>query len=335
MKKKIECQICDGKALLHFEKRIRTFRKQEYTVYEAFYKCDSCKEDFTTIESDEVTINHIYNQYREKYKIPSPEQLTILKKKYGLNSKSFSAVLGFGVNQYSNYEKGELPNESNGNLLGLCIDPIEVMKLLDRRKELFPEKKYKSISQNLKELIHDNSKNWYDLKNMFFLPNEFPNKFNGYSIPSFQKFSNMVLYFIDNSPYKTRLNKLLFYSDFAYFKYFGRSISGVKYAAIPNGPVPDEYELKFSLMAQENFLSTELNVINHEEVDKFVFLKEIDHSVFSKNEKSVMNEISNHFRYKKTQRIIDISHEEEGWKDNITNKSLISYLDYAPILKEI
>ncbi len=333
MKKLIECAICDGTASLTFEKRERSFRKQEFTVFESFYKCSSCGEEFTTTESDEVSINQFYNQYREKYRIPTPEQLTMLKEEYGLNSKSFSTLLGFGVNQFSHYEKGELPNESNGNLLSLCIDPSEVIKILERRKEVFSENRYKKVFQKLTQLIHKNKR--FDLKNKYFVQNEFPNKFNGYTIPSFDKFANMVIFFLSNAYFKTRLCKLLFYADFAYYKYYGKSISGMEYAAIKLGPVPEQFEIKFGLLAANNIITTELDITNDKENEKFVSQSEFKKDLFSVNELETLKLVVSHFQYKKTKKIILISHKEEGWKKNFQNKSLISYLDYAPLLKEI
>lgn len=335
MKKIIECPMCDGTAKLYSEKKTRIFRKEEFEITEYFYLCNKCNEEFTTTDSDEVTISQVYNQYREKYKIPSPEQLTLAKEKYGLTSASFSNILGFGVNQFSNYEKGEVPNESNGNLLSLAMDTEEILKLLERRKELFSANQYNRISNRLREIIEEKNRIRYDLKQINFSTTEYPNKYNGFTIPSFDKFANMVIYFLENAPYKTRLNKLLFYADFGYYKYFGKSISGLTYAAIPKGPVPNDYELKFSILFKEDILNTELTLINENEVEKLCATKNFNSELFNKDEISSMEEVLNHFRYKKTGEIIEISHEEQGWKDNIEKKELISYLDYAPLLKEI
>lgn len=145
----------------------------------------------------------------------------------------------------------------------------------------------------------------------------------------------MVVYFLENAPFKTRLNKLLFYADFSYFKYFGKSISGLQYAAIPKGPVPDNYDLKYTLLFNENILSTELLTINANEVEKFVALEKFKEEYFDESEIQMMQTVLDHFRYKKTQEIIDISHKESAWKDNVKQRELISYLDYAPLLKEI
>ncbi len=57
------------------------------------------------------------------------------------------------------------------------------------------------------------------------------------------KFSEMIIYISDLSNDDstfglTKLNKLLFYSDFVHFAYHGTPISGQKYQKLPHGPAP-------------------------------------------------------------------------------------------------
>ena len=76
-----------------------------------------------------------------------------------------------------------------------------------------------------------------------------PNVFSGNRIFSFEKLAAMTAYIASKGKevYKTKLNKLLFYSDFVNYYLSGRSISGSRYVHLPFGPVPDGYE---------NFLQT-------------------------------------------------------------------------------
>ena len=58
---------------------------------------------------------------------------------------------------------------------------------------------------------------------------------SGFSNFDFNKFSNIVLYFTKNIPKvsKTKLMKLLFYSDFKNYKEYGVSVSGIVYQRLP------------------------------------------------------------------------------------------------------
>jgi hypothetical protein len=45
------------------------FRKEEYRICYHYFECTKTLEVFTTIELDEININQVYNQFREKYGI--------------------------------------------------------------------------------------------------------------------------------------------------------------------------------------------------------------------------------------------------------------------------
>ncbi|CAN5529488.1 hypothetical protein BH18ACI3_BH18ACI3_20220 [soil metagenome] len=70
------------------------------------------------------------------------------------------------------------------------------------------------------------------------------NVFNGNRVFSFEKLAAMTAYLASkgSSIYKTKLNKLLFYSDFLNYYLHGQSISGARYVHLPFGPVPNQYE---------------------------------------------------------------------------------------------
>ena len=80
---------------------------------------------------------------------------------------------------------------------------------------------------------------------------------------------------------------------------------------------------------------TELEIINNKENEKFVPQTKFAEDLFNENELNLMQQILNHFRYKKTDEIVDISHKENAWLKNKEGNKLISYLDYAPQLTEI
>ncbi len=329
MKKLIECPMCEGTANLHSGKKKRSFRKEEFEVTEFFYLCEKCNEDFTTTETDELNTVQVYNQYREKYNIPFPGQLTTIKNEYGLNSKNFAKLLGFGVNQFANYEKGEIPNQSNATLLSLCLDPNEMLKIIERKKEVLSEYRFNKAIKRIESLIEN--KHLLDPFNFYFEHNIILNRFTGYQVPSFEKFAHMVLYFLSNAQFKVRLNKLLFYADFLHFKNFGRAISGAKYAALPMGPVPDNYAPIFGLIERSGYILTELI----DEYEGFVAKEKFNKELFSGNELETLRNVLDAFQYKKTNEIVHLSHQEKAWIENEKEKKLISYQDYAFELKAI
>lgn len=329
--KTIGCPFCTNeKAELLIEKKIRSFRKEDFEIFEYYYKCSSCKKEFTTTDVDELNVSQVYNLYREKYSIPSSRQLTEIREYYSLSAAKMSEILGFGTNQYRLYETGEIPSPSNGTLLSLIISPKDFKDIILRKKDSL--KNSEKILDYLFELIKKENSNEFDLKKILFDATIIPNRFTGFSIPNFEKFANMVLFFINNAPFKTRLNKFLYYADFANYKYNGYSISGCKYAALPMGSVPDNYSMIFGLLETEHYFSTELVNIKGEEHDKFITFRKFDPNLFNKDESNILKDVIKKFKSFSTKKIMEISHNEKGWLDNIESKSIIDYSIYAPQL---
>ena len=92
------------------ERRSMDFRKETFEIVFHYYKCVDSGEQFTTTVLDEVNMNQVYNQYRDKFNIPFPDEIIRIKEKYGLSAAKMSEILGFGVNSYRQYEAGEMPN---------------------------------------------------------------------------------------------------------------------------------------------------------------------------------------------------------------------------------
>ena len=91
--------------------------------------------------------------------------------------------------------------------------------------------------------------------------------FSGGSSFSFDKLAAMASYIASRGHEisRTKLNKLLFYSDFVNYFLHGRSISGSRYIHMPYGPVPEYYRETLETLSAENRLHTE-RVKGHDEL---------------------------------------------------------------------
>ena len=158
MNQTLECPYCDGNAAIEREIRPLDFKKEKINVVVQFYKCIKCKEEFTTTEVDTVTINQLHNQYREMFKIPFPEEIIAIREKYGISAAKMSEVLGFGINGYSNYEKGEIPSLANANLIRTAAKPKNFIDLIEEAKEKINPVIYKRLIEKVSELIESENK---------------------------------------------------------------------------------------------------------------------------------------------------------------------------------
>jgi transcriptional regulator with XRE-family HTH domain len=311
------------------EWRTMSFRKDEFKVLFHSFKCEDTGEQFEDDAFAQLNYNQLVNQYRVKYSIPFPEQIISIRKKYNLPAKKMSEILGFGTNGYRQYENGEVPNQSNARLIQLADNPHEFKKLvsycttLDRK---FTDK----IEKTIDTLLEEQKKNKFEkqLENYFF-GTCLPNSLTGYKTPDFRKFSEMILFFTAKlEPWKTKLNKLLFYADFCMHKQTGFSMSGVQYRAIPMGPVPNNFNTIFEYMANK----AELDVYYTNFPDggtgeqfKPNVNRSFNKELFNETELEILTSVAERFKTTTTIEIIEISHKEKAWMDNIAEKKLIDY----------
>ncbi len=94
MDKIINSPFSKGKAVLHKKIKKMSFRKEEFDVYDFYYKCENTGKEFSTTETGDITMRQRYTQYREKNNILFPEQIISLREKCGLSPSKMSAVLG-------------------------------------------------------------------------------------------------------------------------------------------------------------------------------------------------------------------------------------------------
>ncbi len=333
MKPIIDCPICDGQSHLEAEQKKRTYRSEKFDLIEQLYQCSKCNHSFTNNDVDEYNLNLLHNKYREKYQIPFPEQLIKIRESYNLSQTKMSELLGFGPNQYRLYENGEMPSNANAMLLKLLLNPKSFKDIVLENIKDDSDKLLDELIRKIEKNIADANK--FSLIKMLFPQAIIPSSSTGFTAPDFHKFANMVIYFLNVAPYKTKLNKLLFYADFTHFKYFGHSISGCEYAAINMGPVPDNYKLIFGLLESENFICSDIESFQEREVDKFSPCQSFNPSIFTESEKATLELINSSLGALNTQAIINKSHDEAAWLNNAANRITIDYALYAPQLKDI
>lgn len=314
------------------EQRSMIFRKETFDIVFHYYQCEDSGEQFTSAALDELNMNQVYNQYRDKFNIPFPDEINNIRSKYGLSASKMSEILGFGVNSYRQYEAGEIPSVANAKLIQMVDDPQNFMEMTALCGTLDEKARGKYIQKAI-FLAEEKKRNIFNINfKEYLLGNHLADIYSGYRNPNFEKITEMVVYFSDKlSPFKTKMNKLLFYADFLMFKQSCFSISGMRYKAIEMGPVPINFQSIFEYLANKN----EIDIFTTEFPQGYIgeqFKAKNDRpfrvELFSENELNVLEKVANVFKPTSTNQIIEISHLEEAWKKNEKNKSVISY-EYA------
>ncbi|MCK4662827.1 MAG: DUF4065 domain-containing protein [Bacteroidales bacterium] len=318
-----------NKMSIRKESRTINFRKDEFKILFHSYKCEDTGEQFEDDTFAQLNYNQLVNQYRTKYAIPFPEQIIAIRKKYGLSAAKMSEVLGFGTNIYRQYEGGEVPSQSNAKLIQLADDPHEFKKLVDLCSTLETKVKDK-IHHKIITLIEEQKAHKFEKHfEKYLFGSCLPNSLTGYKSPSFSRFSEMIVFFTEKlQPWKTQLNKLLFYADFTMYKQTGFSISGVQYRAIPMGPVPNNFNSIFEYLENKSVVDiyyTSFTDGGTGEQFKPNSKKKFKAELFSEKELNILETIAERFKNTSTNAIIKISHKEKAWIENKTEKKIIDY----------
>lgn len=139
------------------------------------------------------------------------------------------------------------------------------------------------------------------------------------NIPNFEKYKHMILTYLrmnlseDGKIPKTKLAKLLYLADFAWFYDRLESMSGMQYRKITYGPVPDLFfraidELEESgkiTIDRKNDEGREMFLISESESNKNEKL-----STVSKEEEGLMSDIAKKWKDKKTKDIVNFTHNQ-------------------------
>lgn len=313
------------------------FRKVKYPILYHYYYCEDSGNEFTTGELDDLNVNQAYNQYREHFNLPFPDEIASIRSKYGLSALKMSEVLGLGANAYRQYENGEVPSLSNGRLIQAASDPGEFEKMVERSGAL-DGKALDQVKDRINQALlaqnefSDISLSQYLMTGTFSAS---AGKDTGYKTPDLNRLIEMIVYFIEAlKPWKTKLNKLLFYADFCHYKKTGFGISGAQYQAIQMGPVPNNFGSIFEYANTHGKIEITYHHFQNGVGEYFTLQPGyvFHEDLFNKEELITLKYVASKFKDVSTDKIIELSHQEHGWLDNIASKQKISY-EYAFELK--
>ena len=318
----IKSPFSGGVAVLCNEPSVLTFRKEEFGYIHQFYECQDTHERFTTTELDDANLAQIYNQYRAKYGIPFPEEIRQIRLHYGLSASKMSEILGFGENQYRLYENGDMPSEANGKVLMSITNPEFFRAFMLNARGQFTDEEFGKL-MNKASAWKDEKYSQFETAHVFSVMRR--TAYNGYAAQSIDKLKNILLFFIEKGKgvFFTKMNKLLFYSDFLSYRLIGRGMTGLAYKAIDFGPVPVRWDRIYSFY--DDISQEIVQFPNGKAGTRLISDLPADLSVFTENELQMLNYVYERFKNENSSQISVISHQEEAWKRFVNGDALIDY----------
>jgi len=310
-----------------------TFRDEPFTIIEEYSECKICNNDVTDEELDNKTLQTLKKMYETKFNY-SPEKLKELRNSFDLPQTLFAKLLNIGIASVKRYETGvSAPDSAQISIYKMLKnDPQSIKQFYEQNKYKFTTEELKIIKEKLASYFEEEEENpAFHLLEITYQPHQHSED-SGYSSFNLNKLTHMLLYFARENVKKTKLMKLLWYSDFLMFKRYNKPISGTAYCHLPYGPVPKSHELLLGCLESINWIFINEEVTSNGYTMILIKSKEkyISDS-FSDSEWNVIRYVENFFEKYGSVAISEFAHEEEGWKQTIDSQ-MISY-EYAKNLQ--
>ena len=138
---------------IDIRKRVRNIDGKQYDYYEKFGTCDICHEEIMVpglIDENESIVDSII---RADKNLITVDEIKDILKKYNIEKRPLSHVLGLGEHTVSRYIEGALPNKKYSDLLRKVYKDHKVMReLLERNRNSITEAAYRKTDSAIAEM---------------------------------------------------------------------------------------------------------------------------------------------------------------------------------------
>jgi hypothetical protein len=137
--------------------------------------------------------------------------------------------------------------------------------------------------------------------------------------PDEDKFTELVLYVakkIESDPTggATKINKILFFSEFASVRSRGVPITGVEYQKLANGPAPRRLRPVRDQLIEEGSAELRIDEYFGLALHRLISLRDADESLFEDGELRTVDQVIEALWGKTASEVSNMSHEEKGWQ---------------------
>lgn len=321
------CDACGKEVETKIISRQESFNVcgEDITIEAQVMVCAECGEELFCEELDSATLVNAYNEYRRKHKLLLPDEIKKIREKYGLSQRSFSKLLNWGDKTICRYENGSVQDKAHNSLLLFLREPENMRTYLTENEIALDERQKAKLMDTVEKLEQDTD---YRVGRRFFemFFSRIPCEENGFKGFDYEKLCAMVLFFAHESSelLKTKLMKLLNYSDMIFYKENGISMSGLKYAHLPYGPVPEHFDMLLGKMEADHIAHIEVIYDNGYEKHQVIPECDMPKDILSQEELDVLQRIFVKFKDFGSVDISNYSHNEKGYNDTKQGE-IISY----------
>lgn len=153
--KRILCPVCRKKVSYHIVRRpARELIKDLEIDYVEYYGvCDECNEEIFVPGLDDENEKRIEQLYRKIKHLISVEEINFILKKYDIEKRPLSKLLGFGELTITRYLDGQMPSKKYSDILYLILnDEKSMKKIVDENKELVSTVTVRKVRQAIDKI---------------------------------------------------------------------------------------------------------------------------------------------------------------------------------------
>lgn len=259
-------------------KSVRTIKGSEYTYNERYALCNTCGEEVMVPGLSDTNEHELDNLYRRSNGLITIEDIYAILKKYNIEKRPLSNLLGFGELTITRYLDGQLPARRNSDLLLKVLNDDNAMReMLYKNKCNITEKAYRKSIKAILDRDH-------------FLDNR-------------TKIELVAMYVI-NSRYEVTnlsLQKLLYYIKAFGYILLKKDVLNESCEAWIYGPVfPNVYE-KYKKFGREAISNDELDI----KFEKLLSIEEI----------GLIDYVLKNFGIYNGSILREFTHKEQPWKN--------------------
>ncbi|MFW6377682.1 MAG: type II TA system antitoxin MqsA family protein [bacterium] len=334
--KKHFCDHCDDYNDVKMKERevVYEYKDEEITINENYLSCKECGHEVYDEEiGNETMIKLRKKYYKLKHKMGIKEFKTI-RGNYNLTQVLFAKALNWSESTIKRYETGvSLPDSTHIAIYKvLNNNPASIVDFYEETKDDLTNDERNQIEEALQSYLTLNKEEMkvYDLLRYIYANDELTN-INGFTKFQELKLINMVIFFAYHGVLKTKLMKLLWYTDFLMYKKYKKSISGISYLKYKYGPVPKKFNSMLGAMESIN----KIEIFEEDGFNGYTKItieskESLNTSIFDEEEIKIMNYVNEYFKDYGSKQIADYSHKEKGWLET-EDRQEISY-EFADLL---
>lgn len=327
------CDTCDKETQVEeqIQSQIYNLHGKEFPVELTLLICNECGSEVYNEAYSTKQMNKIHETYDRLFGGMSIEEIKAVRAQYkGLGTRPFSKIIGIGSASLTRHESGDTPSEKYMNIYReLKENPSSIWKYFEQNKHELSPRELKKTEEILTNWEHGRTgiaiQDDEEIIEAIHKPYEF-SVMNGNLPFNLEKLIQMILYFTRIGINKTKLMKLLWYSDFVQYKRQSVSMSGTTYIRLPFGPVPKDHEIMLAHLKHMDVITIEETILNDEGWVMMSVKAKQDFlpDLFNEHELSILEEVESKFREFGSRKISQYSHEERAWIET-ESEQIISY----------